>query len=130
MMNAPSRKYRSSRNVPASTARPQVTVRRGDDASVYLDAALGAHSADFSFLQSSEQLRLDRRSNLADLVQENRAAAGDFEEARLVSNGAGKCASHMAEQFRFEQRFRERRAIDAHEWRGALADSDRGSGGR
>ena len=29
---------------------PQVTVRRGYDSSVYFDAALGAHSADFSFL--------------------------------------------------------------------------------
>ena len=117
MTKAPSRKYRSSRNVPASTARPQVTVRRGDDSSVNFDAALGADAADFSFLQSSEKLGLYRRSNLADLVQENRAAAGDLEEARLVSDRAGKCASHMAEQFRFEQRFSERSAIDAHEWR-------------
>ena len=97
---------------------PQVAVRRGHDSSVHFDAAFGAHSADFSFLQSPEELGLHGRSNLADLVQENRAAAGDLEEARLVANRAGKCASHVAEQFRFEQRFGERSAIDAHEWRG------------
>ena len=63
---------------------PQVTVRGGHDSSVNFDAALGADATDFSFLQSSEKLGLYRRSNLANLVQENRAATGDLEEARLV----------------------------------------------
>ena len=97
---------------------PKVAVRAGDDTSIDFYTSLGAHSADFSFLQRSEELGLYCRSNFADLVEENRAAAGDFEETRLISDRAGERASHVAKQFRFEEGFRERSAVDAYEWRG------------
>ena len=115
---------------PRVDRRPQVTVRRGDDSGVHLDVAFGADASDLSLLQGPQQFGLDRRSDFADLVQEYRAAAGDFEQTCLVAHGARKSASHVAEQLRFEQRFGQRRAVDAHERRSWRAGSDRGSSGR
>src|SRR5688572_27175691 len=70
--------------------RAQVAVRRSDDASVHLDAALRTDPANFTLLQRPEQLRLDCWCNLADLVQEDGAGARDFEETRLVPDGSGE----------------------------------------
>ena len=56
---------------------------------------------------------------LADLVEEQRAAVGRLEEARLVAIGAGEGAADVAEELALEQRVRERGAVDRDE--GALA---------
>ena len=63
-----------------------------------------------------------RGRDFPDLVEEDRSAASDLEQSRLVADGTSKRSTHVAEQLGLEQRFRERRAIDAHEWsRGARA---------
>src|SRR5688572_780424 len=66
--------------------RAQVAVRCGDDAGIHRDAPLGTHSPDFSFLQRPEEFGLHGWSNLADLIEEDRATAGHFEEAGLVAD--------------------------------------------
>jgi hypothetical protein len=52
---------------------------------------------------------------LAELVEEERAAVGDFEEALVVAIGPGECAFAMAEELALDQRRRQRAAIDRHE---------------
>ena len=72
-------------------------------------------AVDFAELQHAQQLRLHRQRQLADLVEEQRAAVGQLEQARLVVGGAGERAAHVAEQLALEQRLDDRRAVDRHE---------------
>ena len=63
------------------------------------------------------------RRHLADLVQENRAAVGDLEEARLAGGRrAGERVFLVAEELRLEERLVQRRAVDLHEALVAPAD--------
>ena len=48
------------------------------------------------------------------LVQEQRAAVGRLEQAGLVAVGAGERALPVAEHLGFEQRLRQRGAVDRH----------------
>ena len=50
-----------------------------------------------------------------DLVEEQRAAVGDLEQAARVALGAGEGAAHVAEQRRFQQRLRDGGAVLADE---------------
>src|SRR5690606_26457231 len=59
----------------------QVTVGRGDDAHVNGDLARGAEATEAMRLEHLQQLWLQFRSEVADLVEEKRAAVCDFEEA-------------------------------------------------
>src|SRR6185437_11322097 len=82
----------------------------------------GAHAADFAFLQRAQELHLERRGELADLVQEERPPARLLEQSGLVRLRARERATHVAEQLRFEQRLGNRAAVDRHEpVRGARA---------
>ena len=115
MTKAPSRKYRSSRNVPASTAARRSRFVAATTRALTLMLRSRADAADLAFLQRAQQLGLDRRRHLADLVEEDRAVAGHLEEAGLVADRTGERAPHVAEQLGLEQRLRERRAVDADE---------------
>jgi len=59
----------------------EVFVGGGDDPHVDLARPARAERADFLFLKKTQQLELEIQVDLADLVQENRAAAGGFEDA-------------------------------------------------
>ena len=117
MTNAPRRKYRSSRNVPASTAARRSRLVAATTRALTLMLRSRADAPDLALLQGPQQLRLHGGRDFADLVEEDRAVAGDFEQARLVANRTGEGASHVAEQLGFEQRLGQRRAVDAHERR-------------
>src|SRR5690349_806774 len=52
----------------------EVAVRRGDDAHVDPPGGVGADGPYLAVLEDAQQLRLDRRARLADLVEEERAA--------------------------------------------------------
>lgn len=97
----------------------QVAIRRGHDhdARIDRDRALPANAATLAFLQRSQQLCLDLRCRLSDLVQEDRAAAGDLREPGLVAHRAGERAPDVPKQLRLQQRFRQGHAVDADEWR-------------
>ena len=66
-------------------------------------------------LEHAQQLHLQRQRQLADLVEEERAAVGRLEETRLVADGAGEGALHVAEELGLEQVLRDRRAVDRDE---------------
>ena len=61
----------------------EVLVGGGDDPDVQADGPCAAHAQDAAFLDDVQQLDLHARGHLADLVEEDRAARGGFEEADL-----------------------------------------------
>ena len=100
--------------------RAQVAVRRGDDADVDL-ARLGvADAVERALLEHAQDLDLQRRRHVADLVEEERAEVGGLEQAGLVGDRAGERAALVTEQLGVEQVVVER---------GAVRDDERGARG-
>src|SRR5581483_9886160 len=66
-------------------------------------------------LQEAEDLRLEPRREVADLVEEDRAAVRDLEEALLLRDGVREGALLVAEELALEELLRDRRAGDRHE---------------
>ena len=79
------RKKRSSRNCPSATADLEVAVGGGDDADVDADVLAAAEPRELAVLQHLQQLGLQRRAHLADLVEEHRAVVGELELARACA---------------------------------------------
>ena len=109
------RKNRSSRNCPSATATLEIAIGGGDDPDVDAHVVAAAEPRELAVLQHLQQLRLQRRLHLADLVEEHRAVVGELELARLVLDGAGERAALEPEQLRFEQLRGQRRAVDLDE---------------
>src|SRR6185503_19428660 len=63
----------------------EVAIGRGDDSHVDVDGPRTAETFDLSFLQHAQQLGLHFERQLADLVEENRAAIGQLESSDLRS---------------------------------------------
>ena len=93
----------------------QVAVGGGDDADVDLDRLGAADPVDLALLDGAQQLGLQARVHLADFVQQQRAAIGFLELADAPGDGAGEGALLVAEQFGFQQVFRDGGAIDRDE---------------
>src|SRR5260370_1178298 len=87
-------------------------VRGGDQAEVHgrgLRAAQPAHDA---LLEDAQELGLEVHRHLDDLVEQERAAVGLFQEAGLVGGGAGEGALRVAEELRLDEIPGQRRAVD------------------
>ena len=79
-------------------------------------AQLGAaHAAVGAALQQAKQLDLHGQRNVAHLVNEQRAAAGRFHQARLGGGGASEGAAFMAKQRRLKQIFWQAGAVHRHQ---------------
>src|SRR5262249_20951592 len=65
--------------------------------------------------QRAQELGLEERRHLADLVEKQRSAVGQLELANLGAHRAGERAFLVAEQLRLEERRGQRRAIDRNE---------------
>ena len=72
-------------------------------------SSVPADAPELPLLQDAQDLHLQHRAHLADLVEEDRALVGDLDQALLVRVGAGERAAHVAEELRIEQRLGERR---------------------
>ena len=127
----------------------EILVRRGDDANVDGDLLLAAEAPHRARLERAQELHLDVGGHLADFVEEERAAVGHLEGARLLVRRAGEGALLVAEQLVLENVLGERGAVEREERplraiallvnrardellaRAALAeDEDGGGGGR
>ena len=64
---------------------------------------------------SAQQLDLHLQRQVADFVEESRAAVGQLHQPLLVLRGAAEGALHVAEKLAFHQRAHQRAAIDGHE---------------
>src|SRR5438132_13460817 len=49
--------------------------------------------------------------HVADLVQKDGSAVGEFEPADAIGTGVGKCTFHMPEKFTLKQSFRHRAGV-------------------
>ena len=73
-------------------------MRRRDHADVDVDRLRLADAPDLAAIEHAQQLRLEVERELADLVEEQRAAVRGLDQALLVAGGAGEAALRVAEQ--------------------------------
>ena len=93
----------------------QLLVGRRHDPHVDLLAARRPERADLALLQHAQQLRLQRRRQLGDLVEEHRAAVRLDEQPGPIAARVGKRAPLVAEQLALQQRVGNGRAVDRDE---------------
>src|SRR5258705_8581436 len=104
--------------------RGQVTICGCDEAYLHKDRLGAADALEFPLLQDAQECDLRIGQELADFIEEEGAAVGQFEASKPTLHRTGKGALLMAEQFRGDQRRCESRTIHAHErparWRRAF----------
>ena len=99
-----------------ATSALEVAVGGGDEADVDLERRWSPPTRSNSpLLQHAQELGLHGRRQLADLVEEERAAVGQLEAPGLLAVGAGEGAALVAEQLALEQRLGQRRAVERDE---------------
>src|SRR3989475_9896325 len=99
----------------------ELAVRRRDDARVYGDRAGAAHASHLTLLEDAEQLRLRGRREVADLVEEQGAAARRLERPLAHRHGAREGAALVAEQLALHEVVGEGRAVQGDEGPGRSA---------
>ena len=109
------RKYRSSRSRPSRSAASRSMLVAQIRRKSTLTVPLAADRPVLALLQHAQQLGLQERRHLADLVEHQRAAARQLEQADLVLQRAGERALLVAEELRLDQVLRNRRAVDLDE---------------
>src|SRR5438552_2009179 len=93
----------------------ELAIRGGDQSDVDSDVADVADPPDLSLLNRAQQLYLQGRRDLGDLVEKECSAGGGGEEAFAGRDGTCEGPSHVAEELRFHQRFGNRAAVDRDE---------------
>src|SRR5882757_6731055 len=97
----------------------KILIRGGDHADVHALRAIAAEPFEFLLLQHTKKLRLKFEGKVADFVEEERAAVGEFEAADFLIDGPGERAALVAEKLGFEKAAGNGGAIDFNE--GAIA---------
>ena len=88
----------------------EVLVAGEDDADIDSDGVIGADRFKFPLLEHAQQLHLETWRGGIYFIQKNRPAIGGEETALFVVGRAGEGAFDVAEEFGFEERFRNRAA--------------------
>jgi hypothetical protein len=94
-----------------------VAVGRGHHPHVVALGLARAERDDLAGLEHAQELGLQRDRQVADLVEEQRAAVGRGERALAIAGGAGERAAHVAEQIALDQRVGGGAAVEHHERR-------------
>ena len=68
----------------------QIPIGRSQHPDVHAPRRILADALELALLQDAQELRLQIRGNLADLVEEQRAAVGELEPPDPVAHGAGE----------------------------------------
>src|SRR5208282_2275814 len=90
----------------------QVAVRCRQNPHIDSDWSSTADAVELALLQDAEQFRLGVRGQLADLVEEDRAALGQLESAHAPRDGAGKGTLLVAEKLALHEPGRKSGAVD------------------
>ncbi|MNI65794.1 hypothetical protein D3C73_1213170 [compost metagenome] len=90
----------------------QIAVSGGNDANVNVQIAVAAQRAHLALLQYAQQLDLQRKRHIADLVEEQRAAGCRLEQPFPAADRAGKGPFGMAKQLGLQQLLRQRTAVN------------------
>src|ERR1700758_976428 len=77
--------------------RRQVLVGRCNQTHVGAKRSRASQPLKLAFLQDTKKLRLQLERNFADLIQEQSAVVREFQTTDALGNGAGECASLVAE---------------------------------
>src|SRR6202007_1259583 len=93
----------------------EVAVGGGDDAHVDPDVRRAADALEGALLEEAQQLDLQCRGDLADLVEEDGAAVGRLEQPFALALGVGESAALVAEELALEEGLRQRAAGDVLE---------------
>jgi len=81
----------------------KINVGGGNDADVNALGAIAAEAFEFLLLKDAKKFRLEFEGKIADFVEEERAAVGEFEAANFLTDGAGESAAFVAEKLGFEK---------------------------
>ena len=76
----------------------QIDVGGGDDAHIDLRLLRSAERSEAAVLQHAQNLGLGIHAHVADFVEKERAAVGDFKQALLGGDGRSECAFDVAEE--------------------------------
>jgi len=90
---------------------PEIAVGGGDDPDIGVARFAFPEALEFMVLEEAQEFDLHQRAQIADLVEHQCAAMGQFEAAGLVLDRPGEGAPGVAEEFAFKQRFRQRGAV-------------------
>ena len=107
----------------------EIAVGRRHEPDVDADGAVAAQPLELLLLQHAQEFRLQLERNVADFVEEQRAAVRELEAADLLRDGARERAFLVSEQLALEQARRNRGAVQLDERpRSAAAQVVDGSG--
>src|SRR5439155_1747293 len=93
----------------------EITVRGGDQPDIGPKRRGAAHPLVLPFLKHAEELRLDRGSEITDLVEEERAARRELEATALETIRAGEGPPLVSEELGLRQRLWQGGAVDRDE---------------
>src|ERR1700677_3599064 len=93
----------------------QGTVGSADYAYFYLDGLAAANAFKGSFLKYAQQFGLHACWHVADFIEEDNPTLRHFKSTVPLNCRTGKSSFFVAEQFAFQQGFRQGGAIDRHE---------------
>ncbi len=97
----------------------QVPIGAGQEAGIHLDGNRLAHRHHLLLLQHAQQLGLEAEGDIADFIEEDRAAVGRADDAQHALLGPRKGPANVAEELALEERFADARTIDGY--KGAVA---------
>ena len=113
--------------LPAGDGLLQVPVRGREDAGVARNLLPAPNTLEAFLLKKAQKLHLDRRRQLADLIEEERAARGGLDVPFALRVGTRERAFLVAEEFALEQVLRDRVAVDGDERSAGLLRSGDGA---
>ena len=97
----------------------QVAIAGGQNSRIGLDLGVGPNSLKAPILRDAQQLGLQLRGHLRDLIEKDRSTIGVLEPPNALCRSAGESASLMAEQFALQQRLWNGGAIHFHQRSGS-----------
>src|SRR5678815_1895443 len=93
----------------------EIAVRRGDEAHVRLEGRRAAERRELALLEEPQELHLNGKRDVSDLVEEERAALRELDTTRLALGRPGERALLVTEELALEERLGDRAAVHGDE---------------
>jgi hypothetical protein len=98
-------------------SRGKIHIREGNEASFDAQSLGSAKAFKRALLQDAQEFALCPSRECGDFVENNRAAAAEFEPSEFAFDGAGESSALVAEEFAFDQIWRKAGAINLQKGR-------------